>query len=575
MTNPLLKILITVFILVGAFMLWYTVFALWAGVPKHLFFDYQIAWTLISNAGTDHLQGKAFSSFLVLIAPFGLYLALNTPNDSKNRFGDARWATLNEIRKYGYFGTLGIIIGQTKAGKLLFSHGPKTIGLSARPRSGKGVSLVIPNLLNWPGSAVVVDIKKEIFNITSGFRSEFQEIYCFDPLNPDKESHRINIFENINKDESARISEVQKISMALLPDGKDKFWDAGARSIFVGIALYLLETGTHCSVPAILEWAGGSTNLQDKMHDIINDPKLKLSSRCVTLFREYSELESDSKLVSGFLQNFNIHLEPFSSPLVAAATDYNDIDLTDLKTNPKTIYLVSRPEDIGMLGRLFGLITDNIVFSLTKGEPEQGETGKVLMMLDEFTALGRLDRLKQGAAFLGGYGVRICIIYQNHAQLETTYDISGAKELVGLMHERIMFASSDIDEAERVCRELGQKTIKVKSHSFSKMSKSRSFSEAGMALLTADQIKRLDDSKQIILAAGQRPILCNKVIYYKDKRFTSRIVDKTAEVEPLKLEKYLHFEEFKVVDPEELEKMDFADDKRLSVEELLGEDLTS
>src|SRR5690606_38351118 len=139
----------------------------------------------------------------VLIAPLGLYLALNAPNDSKNRFGDSRWAMLNEIIKYGYLGDEGIIIGQTKNNKLLFSHGPKTVGLSAPPRTGKGTSLVIPNLLNWPGSVVAVDIKKELFEITSGYRALHQKVYCFDPLSPDKESHRINIFDNINKDETA------------------------------------------------------------------------------------------------------------------------------------------------------------------------------------------------------------------------------------------------------------------------------------------------------------------------------------------------------------------------------------
>lgn len=549
----------------AALFVWYCIYAVWAGVPKALLLNYDMAWVLISNASADHLQVKAFSSFFVLIAPFGLYLAFNAQNDNKNRYGDARWAKPNEIRKYGYYGDQGVIVGQNKQGKLLYSHGPKTIGLSAKPRSGKGVSFVIPNLLNWPGSVVAIDIKKELFEITSGFRSKFQEVYCFDPLNPERESHRINVFDTINTDEASRISEVQKIAKALMPDGKDAFWDAGARKIFVGIALFLLETGKHCSVPAILSWAGGEENLQDKMDYAIKGHKDSLSQRCITLLREYSELEPDNKLVAGYLEGFNTHLEAFNNPLVAAATDGTDIDIKDLKTNPKTIYLVSRPEDIGVLGRLFGLITDNIVFSLTKGEPVQGETGKVLMMLDEFTALGRLERLKAGAAFLGGYGVRLCIIYQNHAQLETTYDISGAKELVGLMHERIMFASSDIDEAERVRRELGQKTIKAKSHSFSKMNKSRSFSEAAKDLLTADQIKRLDNKKQIILSAEQRPILCNKIFYFKDKRFTERLSKETAEVPTLDVNKYLNYTDD--------DTFDLTEDELAVIEDDEGDDL--
>lgn len=562
-----IKAIAVMSVVVVAFLAWYVMFSLMIGVPSQELYHPETMWLVVNNAGAEQFRFEAVSSSSVLIVSLILYLAFKYEPEGKNRFGDARFATPKEILDYGYCIGKGIIVGQTQSGKLLFSHGPKTVGLAAKPRSGKGVSFVIPNLLNWPGSAVAIDIKKELFEITSGYRSKFQNVYCFDPLNPDGESHTLNIFDTIDKSEKARVTEVQKIAKALMPDGKDAFWDGGGRKIFMGIALYLLEMGKHCSVPAIMDWAGGKINLQEKMLMVLEKDHKNLSKRCITLLREYAEFEPDSKLVSGYLEAFNDHLQIFNSPMAAAATDKTNINIHDLKTNPKTIYLVSRPEDIGVLGKLFGLITDNLVFSLTKGKPVQGETGKVLMMLDEFTALGELKRLKEGAAFLGGFGVRLAIIYQNHAQLETKYGVAGAKELVGLMHERIMFASSDIDEAERVRRELGQKTVKAKSYSYNKSGRSKSVSEAGKDLLTADQIKRLDNKKQIILSAEQRPILCNKIFYYKDKRFTERLMAETANVPLLDVEKYIYGQdEDEFYSPSDLKELEIPDE--LTPEEL-------
>ncbi|WP_395378096.1 type IV secretory system conjugative DNA transfer family protein [Marinicella sp. W31] len=529
---------ITAFVFIPV--IWYLIYTHLLKVPSEIRFDLDVIKTLISGAGEKEFKKEALISGFIMVAPLILIMFLKIHGYQSRILGDARMAHPGEIRKYGYYAEKGVIVGQTATGKLLFSYGPKTVGLGAKPRSGKGVSFCVPNLLNWPGSALIIDIKKELFEITSGWRSKFQDVFVLDPLNKTFETHRLNIFDTIDQQPEMRISEVQKIAKALLPDGKDKFWDAGARKIFVGVALYLLETGQHCSIPAVLKWVGGSESLQDKMIAVIEDPEIsqKLSDRTITLLREYAEMEPSNKLVPGYLESFNSHLEPFMNPLVAAATDESDFKIDDLKENPKSIYLVARPEDINVLGPLFGLITDNIVFSMTKKNPEQGEQGRVLFMLDEFTSLGPLERLKKGAAFLGGYGVRLCIIFQNYAQLEATYSREGAKELSGLMHERIYFASSDIEEAERISRELGKKTVRTQSRSYNRHSHGRSTSQTARDLLSPDEIMRLEDKKQLLLSPGQRPIFCNKVFYYKDKRFMSRLLKEVNDIPKLDVEKY-------------------------------------
>lgn len=97
------------------------------------------------------------------------------------------------------------------------------------------------------------------------------------------------------------------------------------------------------------------------------------------------------------------------------------------------------------------------------------------------------------------------------------------------------------------------------------MNKSRSFSEAAKDLLTADQIKRLDNKKQIILSAEQRPILCNKIFYFKDKRFTERLSKETAEVPTLDVNKYLNYTDD--------DTFDLTEDELAVIEDDAGDDL--
>jgi type IV secretion system protein VirD4 len=544
-------------VLITAVLLWYCLFALFAGVPESMMFRVDVIKILVSGVTDKPLAKPAALSLLVLVSPVFIYWYIKSENLHKNRFGDARWARIGEINKYGYLGDEGIIIGQVR-NKLLYSHGPKTIGLAAAPRSGKGVSFVIPNMLNWPHSAFVIDVKGEIFELTSKFREQHgQEIFVFDPLSADNKSHAINVFDFISRKPENLISEVEKIAYSLMPNGKVPFWDDGARGIFMGIAFYLLETGKHCSIPAIIGFVEGNENLQDKMFNIIQSPECNgMNSYGVSLLRDYAELEPDGKLVSGYLAQFNSHLSVFRSSKVRAATDHTTIDFTDLKESKKTIYMVMRPEDMPVLGKMFGIICDKVVFAMTK-DVKQGETGRVMFMLDEFTALGEMKRLVKGAAFLGGYGVRMCIIYQNHAQLESVYGVAGAKELTGLMHERISFASSDIEEAKRVSQELGQRTVRSTSRSYNKGSASRSVSEAGRDLMNPPELMRLNEKKQIILSAGQRPILCNKIFYYKDKRFTPRLLGQSTGIPELQTAKFLEKVELKRID---LTEFDEAED---------------
>lgn len=179
-------------------------------------------------------------SLALLLSPLALFFA----PAKRSLFGDARFAKRSEIKKAGLFGEKGIIVGKYGNRYLMFGGQQHAI-MSAPTRSGKGVGVVIPNLLNWPESVVVLDIKQENWDITSGYRKKYgQECYLFNPAAADYRTHRYNPLAYVSADPNFRIDDIQKIGNMLYPDqpGTDVIWTATPRGLFLGIVLYLFET---------------------------------------------------------------------------------------------------------------------------------------------------------------------------------------------------------------------------------------------------------------------------------------------------------------------------------------------
>ena len=169
--------------------------------------------------------------------------------------GDARFATRAEIAAAGLLGRDGIILGR-RGRRYLMLAGQQGVALAAPPRAGKGTGVVVPNALNWPGSLVCVDIKRENWTITAGFRAACgQACYLFDPFAEDGRTARWNPFSYVSRDPKRRLNDLQRIAEMLYPDppNVDPFWTASARSLFLGIALYLFETPSFpCTIGEVL-----------------------------------------------------------------------------------------------------------------------------------------------------------------------------------------------------------------------------------------------------------------------------------------------------------------------------------
>ena len=157
--------------------------------------------------------------------------------------GKARFASEREIKAAGLRSEEGLLLGR-KDGAMLCFGGSEHVLVYAPTRAGKGVGYVIPNLLNWPDSVVVLDVKKENWDRSAGFRAAHgQEVHLFDPLNENGRTARYNPLGYVRSDPADLYDDLQRIAVMLFPAESrgDPFWFEAARSAFVAVGGYVAK----------------------------------------------------------------------------------------------------------------------------------------------------------------------------------------------------------------------------------------------------------------------------------------------------------------------------------------------
>jgi type IV secretion system protein VirD4 len=484
--------------------------------------------------------------------------------------GDAKWASRSDIAGAGLLGPEGIILGSYR-GRYLTLPGQQGVLLAAPPRSGKGVGVVIPNLLNWPGSVVCVDIKRENWTVTAGYRATHgQDVFLFDPFNEEGRTARWNPFFYVSKEPGKRINDLQKIGEMLYPDppNVDPFWTASARSLFLGIALYLFETP---SLPATL----GEVLRQGKASDdegfakhwkrVVegrNSGKKPLSPECVRALFDVIDLAPVT--ASSIRKTFTSRLDLWENPMLDLATAGSDFDLRDLRKRPMSIYVGVSPADLHRLRPVINLFFQQALGEQTRELPEHNPELRLqlLMCLDEFTSLGRIPILSEAIGYLPGFNVRVLLVIQSPSQLREVYGPHAAETLTKTLAARVVFAPKDVSDAREISDELGALTVKSKSTSRSVWGQSKrtvSVSEQRRPLLLPQEVKEIGKDRSILFFEGVRPILCRKIRYFEDGFLKRRVLlpptvgrlvrEPAAVVTPLPLPKVSPIPEVKATRP--------------------------
>jgi type IV secretion system protein VirD4 len=452
-------------------------------------------------------------------------------------YGSARWAEAREIRKAGLLHPDGVLLGRWKDAYLRH-HGPEHVLCFAPTRSGKGVGLVVPTLLTWPGSAIVHDIKGENWGLTAGWRARFGRVLLFDPTNT--KSTAYNPLLEVRRGEW-EVRDVQNIADVLVdPEGaleKRNHWEKTSHSLLVGTILHVLYAEKDKTLAGVANFLSDPKRpIETTLRAMMTTPHLgKTGVHPVVASAARELLNKSENERSGVLSTAMSFLGLYRDPVVAAVTQRCDWRIRDLveAESPVTLYLVVPPSDISRTKPLIRLILNQIGRRLTEELESKRRRHRLLLMLDEFPALGRLDFFESALAFMAGYGLKSFLIAQSLNQIEKAYGQNNS--ILDNCHVRVSFATNDERTAKRVSDALGTATEMraMKNYAGSRLSPwlghlMVSRQETARPLLTPGEVMQLPADDELILMSGCAPIRAKKARYFEDPEMKARIIPPPA-----------------------------------------------
>jgi type IV secretion system protein VirD4 len=522
---------------------------------------------IFSKAGSIGIMVSA-------IGMIGLFmrrlLRANTSRANEYMHGSARWASEKDIKGAALLDNDGVYVGGWLDSKnrlrYLRHNGPEHVLCYAPTRSGKGVGLVVPTLLSWPHSAVITDLKGELWELTSGWRKTHghNKVLRFEPARLNG-CIGFNPLEEIRLETEYEVGDVQNLATLIVdPQGKglNDHWQKTSQSLLVGCILHILykseKEGTLATLPAL-----------DAM---LADPKKPVSE----LWKEmtvYAHKNGENHPVVGaagrdmmdrpieeagsVLSTAKSYLSLYRDPVVAKNVSKSEFRIRDLMNfeDPVSLYIVTQPNDKTRLRPLVRVLVNMIVRLLAdsirfeKGRPKPEYKHRLLMMLDEFASLGKLEIMQESLAFVAGYGIKCYIIIQDINQLQNRETGYGKDETItsacGIQNS---FAPNRLETAEHLSKLTGQTTIVKEQITTSgrRMSAllghvSRTIQEVQRPLLTVDECLRMPGPKKdahdrivsgcdmVVYCSGFPAIYGRQPLYFQDAIFQAR-----AEVAPPK-----------------------------------------
>jgi len=464
-------------------------------------------------------------------------------------YGSARWANDTDIRKAGLSQPVGVFLGLHND-QYLRHEGPEHVLAFAPTRSGKGVGLVVPTLLSWPTSVVIHDIKGENWQLTAGWRSRFSHCLLFNPT--DSNSAGYNPLLEVRRG-AHEVRDVQNIADILVdPEGaleRRSHWEKTSHALLVGAILHVLYASEDKTLRGVANFLSDpACPFELTLHRMMTTRHLGDAPHPVVASAAREVLNKADNERSGVLSTAMSFLGLYRDPTVAEVTSRCDWRIGDLiaAEHPVSLYLVVPPSDISRTKPLIRLILNQIGRRLT--ESLDGSDGierrhKLLLMLDEFPALGRLDFFETALAFMAGYGIRSFLIAQSLNQIDKAYGQNHS--ILDNCHVRVTFATNDERTAKRISETLGTATELRAQRNYAghrlapwlgHLMVSRQ--ETARPLLTPGEVMQLPPDEAVVMVSSVAPIKAQKLRYYADANFKQRVLPPPALADSSHVERF-------------------------------------
>lgn len=488
--------------------------------------------------------------------------------------GSARWATDKELKAQKMLekDPSGIILGQTADARGHEVPGEKMFEIDTFGRnlisdstsyhalimgatgSGKGVGIIMPTLFSWKESVIIVDPKGESYEITGGYRSQFSEVFYFNPTDKTGRSCHINVLDYIPRTSEA-VAAIGNMCLMIHPDqSKDNpYWDKVPRMMLEMLIGYVLLKGEEKSLPEAAGILYSGKAYKEIFAGIIasfsdeslapDDPMYEVQKTVLTNAQTFLQMASgqDSEQIVTHITTVLDDLRVYSSASsLLSSSDFSLEDIADGE-RPISLYLCVPVKELDRIMPMFKLIYSLILKSLLGTEQKHGH--KLLLVLDEFSQFRKFEIIAEQIPFVRSFGIRIMAFVQSISQLQEYYGQDGSKALLDNFQLKVYLRAASNETGDYFERLLGKRTQVKKSVSFSKNRKTgigvdgtnESTSEVGRSLLTSNEILNLPSYDELIFRPGIYPYRAKKVQYFDDPRFKDK---QRLPITPAKLKPY-------------------------------------
>lgn len=466
----------------------------------------------------------------------------------REALGNAHFASVIEIKKAKLFGDEGVVVGQAH-GKILRVTGFESVLLTASTGSGKTASIAIPNLIEHEGSAIINDLKGELYYLTARYRKEQDgnECYFFNPMDKNTQDF-YNPFFYVSNHPEKRVDDIMIIAEALIPETKlgEGFWYQSSRELFILLSLFLLETKGSATLAdihdlskkesleiylskGVLDAKNNYFEKMEKIHKSLEGIDLTYSMKIMSQnAASFSEANEETR--KNVLMDFHSRMVALMSHSIRTATSKNTFDLRELRRKKMSIYIHIPPSSKKLLSPILTIFWAQVTHLLTQKEPNiKEEPHAVLCLLDEFGMIDKIDRIRESLSFLRSYRIRFLIMVQYLNQIISTYGREDADSFFNNCKTKIYFTATDFEDAKRISHSLGQKTAKIEGQSIN----TGSFNSVGhvttnhnyqsVPLMRPEELMKMSEKQAIVVVAGHAPVNAKKLYWFKHNNYKNTL----------------------------------------------------
>lgn len=472
--------------------------------------------------------------------------------------GSARYATAAELTRAGLLdGTEGLLLGAWGRGRrrrLLADPADHHALIVLPPGGGKTSGPIVGTLLGNPDwSAFIIDPKGELWDLTSGYRGAGARTCIRFAPHSDGGTPRWNCLAEVEQG-PREVKLLSAIADNLISypatAGGDSHWISAARTLFRCLALHVLYTHNPPSMPGLRQLLndpqgdGGIEALfrtlmtadhdRNRHRGWLNPSDGKPTTTHPEVARiARALLETPPRERGSIISTLNQFLAVWGDELVAANTATSDFNLRDVaaRSAPVSLYVSVPFDELARLGPLIRVMLSLLTVQLTgeDGFADQAAAGRrrLLLVLDEFAALGRIPILEEMLAFLRGYGVTAMIVLQDLNQLRRLY--SDRESISGICQTHVLGATQNTATREHASRLAGEATVRYRRrsvhggrHSPLKPRATLNDAEVRRPLVTEGEVGTLPADRLLIFKTGMAPILAYKHPYFRDPELLAR-----------------------------------------------------